>query len=131
MTALLGVVGVVLSALITGAVAWAVARSNATATPYDSLANRVSTLEAKDQEKSQIITRLRDHLEVVIRDRDALVSYIKQLSAWVSSGAKPPAPTVPTHLHDLLDPLVFDVAHITEITTTTTTQRIVDATPEE
>ena len=128
----------IVTALITAAGMWLVQRVASSATardaitaPYRDLVDRVTQLEDRDEEKSRIMARLRDHLEVVIRDRDNLVSYIKALSAWVAAGAKPPAPPVPTHLHDLLDPSAFDVAQVTEITTTTTTTQRVTPSPEE
>ena len=123
----LTVIGGIVSAAITGWVMLAVASRNATSTqrnaitaPYGELARRVTDLEKSDEEKARHLAHLRDRLEIVIRDRDALVAYVKQLGAWIAAGAKPPAPPVPTHLHDLLDVAGFELAHIVETTTTTT-----------
>jgi hypothetical protein len=131
----LTIIGGIVTAVVTGSLGFAVARLNADTTrasaitaPYGELAKRVGDLERADEEKSRVLARLRDHLEVVIRDRDALVAYVKALSTWVAAGALPPAPPIPTHLHDLLDPAAFDIAHITERTTTTTTTYV---TPSE
>ena len=133
LTVLGGVVSTAITALVMLAVATRNSRAQASTSitaPYEALASRVETLEDKDEEKSRIIARLRDHLEVVIRDRDNLVGYIRQLSAWVSAGARPPAPPVPAHLYELLDPEAFEVARVVE-TTTTTTRIIPPPDPEE
>lgn len=120
-------VGTVAGIIISSLVALAIAKTNTRATnqsaitaPYDKLAQRVTDLETADETKSREIGRLRDHLTVVISDRDALVAYVKQLWEWTARGAKPPPPPVPSHLRDLLDPDDWEVAHITEHTTTTT-----------
>ena len=101
------------------------ARSNsrtATTPPYDKLAARVSELEDRDEEHSKVSSMLRTQLDVVIRDRDALVRYVTELSAWFHGGQKPPAPTMPVTLQDHLAPDAFEHARITSRTTTTTTQ---------
>jgi hypothetical protein len=128
MTTTLTVLGGIISAVVTGDIAYAIASRNASATatsaitaPYRDLVARVVALEDRDEEKSRTLARLRDHLEVVIRDRDQLVSYIRELSAWMHGGQRPPAPTMPAFLAQHLDPSAFDVAHITERVTTTTT----------
>lgn len=125
--ALLTMLGGVLVAGVSGfAMVW-VSRMNtrgaskaATIPPYEKLAERVSKLEDSDEEKSQIIGTLKNHLAVVIHDRDSLVAYVKQWSSWFTGGAQPPPPPVPSHLRDLLDPEAWEVAHVTQHTTTTT-----------
>ena len=124
---LLQLLGGVLVAAVTGLSMVLVSRMNtrgasrtATIAPYDKLAERVSRLEDSDEEKAQIIATLKNHLAVVISDRDSLVAYVKQWSSWFAAGGHPPPPPVPSHLRDLLDPGDWEVAHITEHTTTTT-----------
>jgi hypothetical protein len=133
---LLTLLGSVLVASVTGLSMVLVSRVNtrgasktATVAPYDKLADRVSKLEDSDQRKSEKITTLQNHLAVVISDRDSLVAYVKQWSSWFTGGAHPPPPPVPSHLRDLLDPADWEVAHITEHTTTTT--RYVQAQPDD
>lgn len=118
-----GIIGIVLTS-ITGIM---VAKTNANATkesatipPYDKLADRLSKLEEKDEEKDEIIERLKDRMIILINDRDSLVAYLRQLWTWASSGAPPPPPPVPAHLRDIFDPDEWDVARITQRTTTTT-----------
>ena len=125
--ALLTLLGGVLVAAVTGLSMVLVSRVNtrgasrtATIAPYDKLADRVTRLEDSDEEKARIIDTLKSHLAVVIHDRDSLVAYVKQWSTWFASGGHPPPPPVPSHLRDLLDPGDWEVAHITEHTTTTT-----------
>ena len=139
--ALLTMLGGVLVAGISGlAMVW-VSRMNtrgaskaATIPPYDKLAQRLTDLEAKDEkrdvemarlkaqdeDKGRKLATLQDNLAVVVYDRDSLVAYVKQWSTWFASGGHPPPPPVPSHLRDLLDPGDWEVAHITEHTTTTT-----------
>lgn len=112
---LITVVGGVLVAGISGAVAVMVSRlntrgasKNATIPPYDRLADRVSRLEESDEEKGRIIDALKERLAMVIGDRDALVVYVRQLATWAAGGAKPPPPSVPLHLRDLIDPTLHD-----------------------
>ena len=136
MTTTLTVLGGIISALITGVIAYAVASRNASTSstaaitaPYRELVDRVVSLEDRDEQKSKSLATLRDRLEVVIRDRDQIVSYVRELSTWMQGGRKPPAPTMPAFLAQHLDPSAFEVAHITERTTTTTTTYVTP--PEE
>lgn len=130
--------GIIVVAVVSGGVSVLVARINtrssqktatttATTPPYDSMVTRLERVEKKCDEQDTTIDSLRgkliatnDRLQVVIHDRDALVSYVRQWHTWFSDGAKPPPPPIPRHLRDLLDPDQWDVAHITERTTTTT-----------
>lgn len=96
------------------------ATATATTPPYDSLVKRLEKVETKSDEQDRIIEMLRDRLQIVITDRDSLVAYVKQWAQWAQYGAQPPPPAVPSHLRDLLDPDAWDVAHVTEHTTTTT-----------
>ena len=119
-----------LGAVVTAAVgvaglfgAWFTARAGRTASPYEALANRVTALEsqrerdvAKIEAQHDEIVRLKeqranDQTEIaglqrrvtgMFDDRDDLVRYISVLRAWISSGAKPPAPAVPLHLADVV-----------------------------
>lgn len=73
-----------------------------TASPYDSLAARVVSLESSDSAKGKELATMRHQLDAVIDDRDGLVRYIVVLREWVVLGAKPPAPNVPAYLRDVL-----------------------------
>lgn len=123
----IAVLGTIVVASLSGLVAVVVARLNgknaeevATTAPYDSLVRRLEKVESKSDEQGRVIEMLRDRLQIVIHDRDSLVAYVKQWGAWFSAGAHPPPPVAPPHLRDLLDPDEWEVAHVTERTTTTT-----------
>lgn len=116
----IGPVGTIVGIIISSLVALAIAKTNNRATnqssitaPYAELADRVAELEKADRAKSKA-------LAVVYHDRDSLVAYVNVIGAWIARGAPPPPPPVPSHLRDLLDPDEWEVAHITEHTTTTT-----------
>jgi hypothetical protein len=117
--ALVAVVGVCATAFG----AWFTARAGRTASPYDALANRVTVLEAqRERDVAKIeaqhdeivqlkVQRGNDQTEIaglqrrvtgMFDDRDDLVRYIGVLRAWISSGARPPAPAVPQHLADVV-----------------------------
>lgn len=119
----IGVVGTVMVAVVTVVGGWITARAGRSASPYDVVIKRVVELEQQRVEDVERIEKLqRDvraigqeranlHTEVaglqrrvigIVADRDDLVRYITVLRAWIASGAKPPAPAVPTHLADVL-----------------------------
>lgn len=58
--------------------------------PYADLAARMAILEAKVQ-----------RLE---RREQVLLHHLRDLWSWIARGAKPPAPTIPAELHDVIDP---------------------------
>lgn len=81
------------------------ARSGHHASPYDSLADRVTTLEQQRvadtrtiEDQQTEISGLKRRMSVVIEDRDALVQYILIFREWVANGSRPPTPQVPRHL---------------------------------
>ena len=111
----LTIVGGIITALVTGGLGYAVARLNADT-------SRSSAITAPYEALAQRVTDLETNIQVVITDRNALVSYVSSLAAWFQGGAKPPAPKMPAFLTQHLDPGAFDIAHITERTTTTTTR---------
>ena len=111
---LLGVVGAVVVAVVTGWVSYRVARQNRDASeastraaPYEVLARRVSDLESADETKGAAIGALRRQMATVIEDRDQLVDYVRQWWQWWQAGAPPPPPPVPTHLWDVIPPTVW------------------------
>lgn len=129
MSTLATVIGGIVVAFVGGMFSLAIAkltnRTNATiptVAPYEALARRVGDLEKADEEKGRVIGTLRGHLQVVINDRDTVVSYVRSLVIWFQGGQKPPAPTMPTILAQHLDPGSFDVARVTEVTRSTTTR---------
>jgi hypothetical protein len=111
--------GVALTAMVMFAIAaggWIAARGSRKASPYDVLERRVVKLEdrlehvesendslrkgrAEDQTK---ITGLQRRVDAVMNDRDRLVAYVKVMQSWIANGARPPAPTLPTHLADVV-----------------------------
>lgn len=65
---------------------------------------RITDLEARDRDKALQLESLKQQLDIVTEDRDGVVAYLKTLWRWVVSGAKPPPPPIPDHLHDVLPP---------------------------
>jgi hypothetical protein len=120
---LVGLVFAVIVALISAAGAVLAHRAPRRASPYESIASRVVTLEEqREEDRAQIeelqdevstLKRERSHLQTevaglqrriagVYEDRDDLVRYITVFYAWVAAGARPPAPAVPEHLADVV-----------------------------
>lgn len=116
-------VGVIVGALLVLAGTVYSTRSGGRATPYAVVIERVVKLEAQreaDVLKIEALQRkvgeledgraddqteisgLQRRISGVIEDRDDLVRYITIFYAWVAAGAKPPAPSVPEHLADVL-----------------------------
>ena len=100
--------GVVIAVLgIIGGV-WT-AKVGAKASPYQVLADRVTVLEkqraddliAIEDQGAQIVAQGQT-IRAVISDRDAVVAYLIVFREWVSLGAKPPVPSVPVHLQDVI-----------------------------
>jgi hypothetical protein len=89
--------------------AWFTARAGRTASPYDALASRVTALEQQraadvlliEAQQTEIVG-LQRRVAGMIEDRDALVSYVVVFREWVAGGSRPPAPTNPRHLADVL-----------------------------
>lgn len=106
----------ILAPVVSLAIAWLGYRQatrtkqlDATATPYSELARRVVELEKSDADKRARIIELekaagddRRTIRVLMDDRDELVAYLAQLREWVGRGSKPPAPTIPAHLRDVI-----------------------------
>lgn len=111
----LGAVIALAGTIAVAAGGWFTARAGRTASPYDALADRVTTLEkqrvddvATIENQQTEISGLKRRVTGMIEDRDALVSYVVRFREWVAGGARPPAPTVPRHLADVLPPWVSD-----------------------
>ncbi len=83
---------------------WIAARGSQKASPYDVLERRVVRLETRLETVEGEKDTLKREMTAVIKDRDALVAYIQLMQAWIASGAKPPAPTLPRHLADVVPP---------------------------
>ena len=103
--AALALVGVAVTAL--GGY-WTARAGNRTA-PYTALAERTVQLEQQRAADLAMIEEIRDQmsamrrrLDLVVDDRDALVTYIDSIRRWIASGATPPAPPVPARLRDVL-----------------------------
>jgi hypothetical protein len=95
--------------------AWVTARAGRNASPYDKLDARVRYLEeqreqdfAKIEDQQTEIHGLKRRMAGVIDDRDAIVAYFVRFRDWVSKGARPPAPSIPTHLAEVIPPWVSD-----------------------
>lgn len=120
---LVGLVVAVIVAAISAGGAVLAHRAPRKASPYESIASRVVTLEQqREEDRAEIedlqdqvsaLSREKSHLQTevaglqrriagVYEDRDDLVRYITVFYAWVASGAKPPAPAVPEHLADVV-----------------------------
>ena len=116
-------VGVIVGAMLVLAGTVYTTRAGGRASPYAAVVARVVALEAQREadvlksEKLQHkvgeleagrsgdqteISGLQRRISGVIEDRDDLVRYITIFYAWVAAGAKPPAPSVPEHLADVL-----------------------------
>lgn len=85
-TALFALVGVVYTARTSRRATQEVAVT----APYTDLAARLATVEEK-------VLRLE-------RREQVLLHHLRDLWAWIARGAKPPAPTIPSELHDVIDP---------------------------
>jgi hypothetical protein len=77
------------------------------------LERRIDDLEEKGRRDSRLIedqqteiVGLKRRVEGMITDRDALVRFVDVLRVWFASGAKPPPPSIPAHLADVLPPWV-------------------------
>lgn len=116
-------VAAVVGALLALAGAVYTTRSGGRASPYAAVVARVVALEAQREADVLRIERLQhkvselengranDQTEIsglqrriagVFEDRDDLVRYITVLRAWIAAGARPPAPSVPEHLADVV-----------------------------
>ena len=116
-------VGVIVGAMLVLAGTVYTTRAGGRASPYAAVVDRVVKLEAQREldvlkiEKLQHkvgeledgrandqteISGLQRRIAGVFEDRDDLVRYITVLRAWIAAGAKPPAPSVPEHLADVV-----------------------------
>ena len=116
-------VGVIVGAMLVLAGTVYTTRAGGRASPYAAVVARVVALEAQREADVLKIERLQhkvaeledgranDQTEIsglqrriagVFEDRDDLVRYITVLRAWIAAGAKPPAPSVPEHLADVV-----------------------------
>ena len=116
-------VGVIVGAMLVLAGTVYTTRAGGRASPYAAVVARVVALEAQREADVLKIERLQHkvgeledgradyqteisglqrRISGVIEDRDDLVRYITIFYAWVAAGAKPPAPSVPEHLADVL-----------------------------
>ena len=68
----------------------------------EKLQHKVGELEEGRADDQTEISGLQRRITGVIEDRDDLVRYITVFYAWVAAGAKPPAPSVPEHLADVI-----------------------------
>lgn len=131
MNAAWGAAGVVVAAMFALAGAIYTTKAGGKASPYDALADRVLKLEGRlqviESENENLKTlRANDQTEIaglkrrvagMIDDRDSLVSYLVIVRNWVAGGAKPPAPTIPRHLADVLPEWDLDDAHAAALAT--------------
>ena len=116
-------VGVIVGAMLVLAGTVYTTRAGGRASPYAAVVARVVALEAQREADVLKIEKLQhkvgeleegradDQTEIsglqrritgVIEDRDDLVRYITIFYAWVAAGARPPAPSVPEHLADVV-----------------------------
>jgi len=116
-------VGVIVGAMLVLAGTVYTTRAGGRASPYAAVVARVVALEAQREADVLKIEKLQhkvgeledgranDQTEIsglqrriagVFEDRDDLVRYITVLRAWIAAGAKPPAPSVPEHLADVV-----------------------------
>lgn len=116
-------VGVIVGAMLVLAGTVYTTRAGGRASPYAAVVARVVALEAQREADVLKIEKLQhkvgeledgranDQIEIsglqrriagVFEDRDDLVRYITVLRAWIAAGAKPPAPSVPEHLADVV-----------------------------
>lgn len=68
----------------------------------EKLQHKVGELEDGRANDQTEISGLQRRIAGVFEDRDDLVRYITVLRAWIAAGAKPPAPSVPEHLADVV-----------------------------
>ena len=68
----------------------------------EALQHKVAELGAGRADDQTEISGLQRRIAGVFEDRDDLVRYITVLRAWIAAGAKPPAPSVPEHLADVV-----------------------------
>lgn len=99
------------------------ARAPGRATPYSTVIDRVVQLElqreadvarieklqhevgALKQERTDVQTEiagLQRRIVGIIDDRDEMARWLSIFRAWIAAGAKPPAPSLPEHLADVL-----------------------------
>ena len=116
-------VGVIVGAMLVLAGTVYTTRAGGRASPYAAVVARVVALEAQREADVLKIEKLQhkvgeledgranDQTEIsglqrriagVFEDRDDLVRYVTVLRAWIAAGAKPPAPSVPEHLADVV-----------------------------
>ena len=68
----------------------------------EKLQHKVGELEDGRANDQTEISGLQRRIAGVFEDRDDLVRYVTVLRAWIAAGAKPPAPSVPEHLADVV-----------------------------
>jgi hypothetical protein len=68
----------------------------------ESLHRELEELKQRSLADQTEIAGLKRRVDAVMRDRDNLVAYVKVMQAWIANGAKPPAPTLPNHLADVV-----------------------------
>ena len=116
-------VGVIVGAMLVLAGTVYTTRAGGRASPYAAVVARVVALEAQREADVLKIEKLQhkvgeledgranDQTEIsglqrriagVFEDRDDLVRYVTVLRVWIAAGAKPPAPSVPEHLADVV-----------------------------
>ena len=91
-----------LGALAVAAIGFFQSRASAKASPYDSLATRIVTLEnAYDEERHNRVKLERD-VEGLNHDLDLVVDAMHEQITWQDDGANPPPRVIKTHVRDLV-----------------------------
>ncbi len=91
-----------LGALAVAAIGFFESRASAKASPYDSLATRIVTLEGHDDEERRKRVKLERDVEDLDHDLNLVVDAMHEQITWQDAGANPPPREIKTHVRELV-----------------------------